>query len=74
MSKYIVRQYTYTDENGATQTLNANEAQQGTSGGPTGQRWWTCAQCRYDYPEDQFMFYGGVPYCIPNGCYEEHEE
>jgi len=72
MADHIAREITYTDENGVVQTTIMYEAQIGVRGGARGRKWFTCAQCRYDFSEDDIIISNGIPYCIPNHCADEH--
>lgn len=72
-TKHIAQTVTWVDEFGVTQTMTVYEAQQGVRGGKSERKWYVCTQCRYSFPEDQVTLINNTPYCIPNGCYEEHE-
>jgi len=73
-SRHIARTVNYTDNDGVAQTLTVYEAKNGVRGGARGSRWYTCRQCRYDFPEDEIVLVNGAPYCTTNGCADEHTE
>lgn len=72
LSHHTKRYSSYTS-GGATVVLSYYDAERGTRGPYSFRKWYTCHLCGFDYPEDQVMIYGGIPYCIPRRDYLEYK-
>jgi hypothetical protein len=65
--QHILRTFTGNDG----EEYSMYEAQFATRGPFSWQKWYTCCECLFDFPEGDVLLKDGKAYCIPNKCYED---